>query len=73
MQFTCHSFISYLEWGYAVAANSIITAVAFIGLLMFKGFGSPKFNLILQFFIALGIGTLSGDAILHLMPQVKLV
>ena len=59
------------EWGYAIATNIAISLLAFIGLLTFRSFGSASFDLILQFFIALGIGTLSGDALLHLLPQVN--
>ena len=51
----------------------IISLLAFGGLLLFPTFGSNGYKLTMQFFIALGVGTLSGDALLHLIPEVSRV
>ena len=59
------------EYGYGTVAVLIISLLALGGLLMFPAIGSASYKLIMQFFIALGVGSLSGDALLHLIPQVS--
>jgi len=52
-------------------AVTIISMLAFGGMLFFPVVKSVKFRLTMQFFIALGVGTLSGDAIFHIFPDVR--
>jgi len=63
--------IFILEYGYGTAAVLIISLLAFGGLLLFPSIGSVSYKMTMQFFIALGVGTLSGDALLHLIPEVR--
>lgn len=58
------------KYGFGTLAVLIISLSAFGGLLLFPSIGSVSFKLTMQFFIALGIGTLSGDALLHIIPEV---
>ena len=60
-----------LGYGYGTVAVLIISLLAFGGLLLFPAIGTPTYRLTMQFFIALGVGSLSGDALLHLIPEVK--
>jgi len=55
---------------YASAAQAVLSFVPFLGLLIFQNIHSKAFKLAIHFFIALGIGSLSGDALLHLIPEV---
>jgi len=55
---------------YASAAQAVLSFVPFLGLLIFQNVHSKAFKLGIHFFIALGIGSLSGDAVLHLIPEV---
>jgi len=59
------------EYGYGTLAVLLISLLAFVGLLFFPILNSQAFKLAMQFFIALGVGTLSGDAILHIFPEVR--
>ena len=63
-------FYHFAEYGYGTVAVLIISLLAFGGLLLFPTIGSPAYKLTMQFFIALGVGTLSGDALLHVIPEV---
>jgi len=49
----------------------VISLLAFGGLLLFPSIGKTWYKLTIQFFIALGVGTLSGDALLHIIPEVS--
>ncbi|CAK8683641.1 unnamed protein product [Clavelina lepadiformis] len=59
-----------MKYGYGTASVGIISALAFVGIFFFPVLESVKFKLVMQFFIALGVGTMSGDAILHIIPEV---
>ena len=62
---------------YAYASTVLIVVSTFVSgaLALFKekkyrGTGDRKPNSLTQFFVALSIGTLSGDALLHVLPKV---
>ena len=65
-----HLYFLFLEYGYGTLAVFIISLLAFIGLLLIPSVGTIGCKLAMQFFIALGVGALSGDALLHLIPGV---
>ena len=63
--------IIYLsEYGYGTASVLILSLLAFVGLLLFPAVDIAWCKLMMTFFVALGVGTLSGDAILHIIPEV---
>nr|XP_039257757.1 zinc transporter ZIP4-like [Styela clava] len=59
-----------MRYGYGTASVLIISLLAFLGLLMFPAIGTDGYKMTMQFFIALGVGTMSGDALLHIIPEV---
>ncbi|XP_039257745.2 metal cation symporter ZIP14-like [Styela clava] len=59
-----------MRYGYGTASVFIISLLSFLGLVMFPAIGTGVYKMTMQFFIALGVGTMSGDALLHIIPEV---
>ena len=57
-------------WGYGILAVLIISLCALAGIAVLPCLNSDIYEKALQMLIALAVATLSGDAILHLIPQV---
>lgn len=58
-------------WIYGFAASTIITLTSFSGAFLIPLTKNKYYKRVLMFLISVGIGTLTGTAFLHLIPQVK--
>lgn len=62
--------IFFAEWGVSTISVAIISSLALIGGLLFPCLNHDFVQDVLTLFIGLAIGTMAGDALLHLIPQV---
>ncbi|KAK0404789.1 hypothetical protein QR680_017627 [Steinernema hermaphroditum] len=56
-------------WGVGLFMVTVISASAVFGILILPWLSDALYNKVLTFFVALGVGTLSGSAIFHLIPE----
>ncbi|XP_068715372.1 metal cation symporter ZIP14-like isoform X2 [Montipora foliosa] len=56
-------------WGYGFAAVTIISLTSLVGVATIPFLGKKLYKKILAFLVALAVGTLAGDALLHLLPH----
>ena len=64
------SSCSSVVWGYGFAAVTIISLTSLVGVATIPFLGKKLYKKILAFLVALAVGTLAGDALLHLLPHV---
>ncbi|XP_014665111.1 PREDICTED: zinc transporter foi-like [Priapulus caudatus] len=56
-------------WGFATLAVIVISCCGLLGVVIVPILEKAFYNQLLQFFVALAVGSLSGDALLHLLPH----
>lgn len=65
------SFGVFSAWGFALLAVTVISLVGLVCVAIIPVIQRIFFNHIIQFLVALAIGSLTGDALLHLIPHVS--
>lgn len=63
--------VSVVVWLYSCLSVAIISAVGLLAAAVLPIVDKLFYNQLLQFLIALAIGTLTGDALMHLLPHVR--
>ncbi|EDO42960.1 predicted protein [Nematostella vectensis] len=58
-------------WGYGLLSITIISLSSLLAIAIIPLLGKAAYAKIMSFLVALAIGTLSGDALLHLIPHVS--
>lgn len=59
----------YLVWLYSSLSIAAISACGLLGVVVIPIMHKTYYNHLLQFLVALAVGTLCGDALLHLIPH----
>ena len=62
-----------LVWGFSVLSCLVISAVGLVAVAIIPVMHRVIYNHMLQFLVALAIGSLTGDAVLHLLPHVSVL
>jgi hypothetical protein len=68
----CSLSIVSLVWGYSTLAITIISLSSLLVIAIIPLLGKSFYNKIMSFLVALAIGCLTGDALLHLIPHVSM-
>lgn len=63
----------FTAWLGGFIAISIISFLSLLGVILVPLMNRVFFKFLLSFLVALAVGTLSGDAFLHLLPHVSMV
>lgn len=58
-------------WGYAILAVTVVSLVGLVSVAIVPIMQRVFYNYLIQFLVALAIGSLTGDALLHLLPHVS--
>ncbi|CAD5234822.1 unnamed protein product [Bursaphelenchus xylophilus] len=56
-------------WGLGLTFVTLISLCAMVGILFMRCLKKSVFNKFITFFVSLGVGSLSGSAVFHLLPQ----
>ncbi len=64
-------FLPVTVWAYALLAVTVISLVGLLGVAVVPVMQRVFYNHLLQFLVAMAVGSLIGDALLHLLPHVS--
>ena len=64
-------FFCFPVWGYATLSVTILSLVGLLSVAIIPIMQKVFYNHLLQFLVALAVGSLTGDALLHLIPHVS--
>ena len=67
----CSVLFSLTAWVGGFIAISVISFLSLLGVILVPLMNRVFFKFLLSFLVALAVGTLSGDAFLHLLPHVS--
>lgn len=56
-------------WGLGLSFVTLISLCAMVGILFMRLLNKNVFNKFITFFVSVGVGSLSGSAVFHLLPQ----
>lgn len=62
----------FLEWGYGILTVAIISLCSLVGIAIIPFMNKMIYHKAVVFLISLAVGTLVGDALLHLFPHVSI-
>jgi len=64
-------YVCFTAWVGGFLSITLISLLALVGVVLIPLMNRVCFNFLLSFLVALAVGTLSGDAFLHLIPHVS--
>lgn len=66
-----HAVCVFTAWVGGFVSITVISLLSLLGVVLIPLMGRVFFKFLLCFLVALAVGTLSGDAFLHLIPHVS--
>lgn len=66
-----HSPDSFVVWIYAFVSVFACGLLGLVGVAIIPFMGSRYYKHIIQYLVSLAVGTMTGDALLHLLPHVS--
>lgn len=65
------TFLFSLVWGYGLLSITVISLASLFAIAVIPFMGRSCYKKLMSFLVALAVGTLAGDALLHLIPHVS--
>ncbi|KAI1716340.1 ZIP zinc transporter domain-containing protein [Ditylenchus destructor] len=69
VQFSTQRPSHFLVWTLGLSFVTIISLCALVGIILMRFLEKKLFNKFITFFVSVGVGSLSGSAVFHLLPQ----
>lgn len=71
----CHTNVDHYflptAWICGIISITVISLLSLLGVILVPIINQGCFKFLLTFLVALAVGTMSGDALLHLLPHVR--